>query len=253
MRKLHEGAAKLNIGLSDKQLGQFERYYHELIAWNKKFNLTAITDYDEVQIKHFLDSLTVASVLSREETEKPDFNIIDVGSGAGFPGIPLKILLPEVKVVLVESATKKAAFLGHVIQQLELKDVEVLNCRAEEAAHLSTYREGFALVVSRAVAALPVLVELTLPFCRIGGRFIAQKKGEVGEEIEKAQTAITTMGGQLTQVRKIEMEEFGDTRYLLIIDKICSTPSRYPRRPGIPRRRPILSGRQVEEVNERVA
>jgi 16S rRNA (guanine527-N7)-methyltransferase len=239
MERLVDGAAKLGIELNARQIKQFELYYQELIEWNRKFNLTAITDYSEVQVKHFLDSLTITLALPEEEVERPDFNIIDIGTGAGFPGLPLKILFPQPRLVLIEPTAKKTAFLHHIIHRLELANVEVLNNRAEELAHWPSHREHFALAVSRAVAALPTLVELTLPFCRIGGRFIAQKKGEIDQEINEAKKAIATMGGKLNQIKKIESDEFDDERYLVIIDKIYPTPGKYPRRPGIPRRRPI--------------
>jgi len=192
-----------------------------------------------VQVKHFLDSLTVTLALSKEELERPNFNIIDIGTGAGFPGVPLKILFPKPKLVLVEPKMKKTAFLQHIIHKLEMENVEVLNSRAEKAAHLPLYREQFALVLSRAVALLPTLVELTLPFCQIGGRFIAQKKGEIDQEISQTEKASAALGGKLGQIKKIELDAFYDVRYLVIIDKIYPTPSKYPRRPGIPRRRPI--------------
>ena len=239
MKKLIEGADKLGIGFNARQVKQFELYYQELIEWNKKINLTAITDYSSVQVKHFLDSLTVTLALPEEEVRRPDFNIIDIGTGAGFPGVPLKILFPQPRLVLIEPTTKKTAFLHHIIRKLELGNVEVLNSRAEEAAHLLLYREQFALVLSRAVALLPTLVELTLPFCQIGGMFIAQKKGEIEQEINRAKEAIAVLGGKLNQIRKIGLDEFSDARYLVIIDKICPTPRNYPRRPGVPRRRPI--------------
>jgi 16S rRNA (guanine527-N7)-methyltransferase len=239
MEKLIEGAGKLGIEFTTMQVKQFELYYQELIEWNKKINLTAITDYSSVQVKHFLDSLTITVALPGKEVERPDFNIIDIGTGAGFPGMALKILFPQPRLVLVEPTTKKTAFLQHIIHKLELENVEVVNSRAEKAAHLPLYREQFALVLSRAVALLPTLVELTLPFCQIGGRFIAQKKGEIDQEISQAEKAIAALGGQLDQIRKIELSEFADVRYIVIIDKICPTPSKYPRRPGIPRRRPI--------------
>jgi len=246
MKKLIEGAGKLGIELNARQVKQFELYYQELIAWNKKINLTAITDYSSVQVKHFLDSLTVTLALPGKEAERPDFNIIDIGTGAGFPGVPLKILFPQPRLVLIEPTTKKTAFLHHIIHKMELENVEVLNSRAEEAAHLSLYREQFALVLSRAVALLPTLVELTLPFCRIGGRFIAQKKGGGDQEINQAEKATAALGGKLDQIKKIELSEFADARYLVIIDKIYPTPNKYPRRPGVPRRRPI------KEVNKDV-
>jgi 16S rRNA (guanine527-N7)-methyltransferase len=239
MEQLIEGARKLGIEFNARQVKQFELYYQELVEWNKRINLTAITDYSSVQIKHFLDSLTITPALPEERLERPDFNIVDIGTGAGFPGVPLKILFPQPALVLIEPTTKKAAFLHQVIRKLELENVEVLNNRAEEAAHLPLYREQFALVLSRAVALLPTLVELTLPFCQIGGRFIAQKKGEIDQEIDRAKKALAVLGGRLDQIKKIEMAEFNDARYLVIIDKICPTPSKYPRRPGVPSRRPI--------------
>jgi 16S rRNA (guanine527-N7)-methyltransferase len=246
MRKLIEGAGKLGIEFNARQANQFELYYQELIEWNKKINLTAITDYSSVQIKHFLDSLTITLALTEGEIGRPDFNIMDIGTGAGFPGVPLKILFPQPRLVLIEPTTKKTAFLRHIIRKLELENIEVLNSRAEEAAHLSLYREQFALVLSRAVALLPTLVELTLPFCQIGGRFIAQKKGESDQEINRAEKAIAILGGKLDQIKKIELDEFDDARYLVIIDKIYPTPNKYPRRTGLPRRRPI------QEVNKDV-
>ncbi|MDH4068222.1 MAG: 16S rRNA (guanine(527)-N(7))-methyltransferase RsmG [Dehalococcoidia bacterium] len=238
MERLIEGAGKLGMKLTTGQVKQFELYYQELVEWNKKMNLTAITDYSSVQVKHFLDSLTVTLALP-EEVTSPDFNIVDIGTGAGFPSVPLKILFPEPGLVLLEPTRKKTAFLHHIIGKLALKNVEVLNSRAEEAAHLPAYREQFALVLSRAVALLPTLVELALPFCRIGGTFIAQKKGEIGEEVTRAKEAIAVLGGALRQTRKVESDEFADARYLVIIDKIHSTPGKYPRRPGVPKRRPI--------------
>jgi len=239
MKKLIEGAGKLGIEFNARQVKQFELYYQELVEWNKKINLTAITDYSSVQLKHFLDSLTIALALPEVEVESPDFNIIDIGTGAGFPGVPLKILFPQPRLVLIEPTTKKTAFLHHIIGKLQLEDVEVLNNRAEEAAHLPLYREQFGLVLSRAVALLPTLVELTLPFCQIGGRFIAQKKGEIDQEINRAKKAIAALGGKLDQIKKIELDEFDDGRCLVIIGKIYPTPGKYPRRPGLPKRRPI--------------
>ena len=246
MKRLIEGAGKLGIELNARQVKQFELYYQELIEWNKKINLTAITDYSSVQVKHFLDSLTIILALTGKEVERPDFNIIDIGTGAGFPGVPLKILLPQPRLVLIEPTTKKTAFLSHIINKLELENIEILNSGAEEAAHLSLYREQFALVLSRAVALLPALVELTLPFCRIGGRFIAQKKGDIDREVDRAGKAITALGGKLDQIKRIELSEFADVRYLVIVDKIYPTQNKYPRRPGLPRRRPI------QEVNKDV-
>jgi len=239
MKTLIEGASKLGININSRQLEQFDLYYQELIEWNKKTNLTAITDYASAQVKHFLDSLTVTLALPQQEFQKPGFNIIDIGTGAGFPGLPLKIAFIQPRLVLIEPTAKKTAFLHHIIHKLELENVEVLNSRAEEAAHFELHRERFSLVLSRAVASLPILVELTLPFCSIGGRFVAQKKGQIVQEVSNAKKAIAVLGGKLEQMKKIELTEFDDARYLVIIDKIHPTPDKYPRRPGVARRRPI--------------
>lgn len=238
MQKLVEGASRLGIKLDAGQINQLEIYYHELIEWNKKLNLTAITDYKEAQIKHFLDSLTVILALTKEELAQPGFSIIDIGTGAGFPGIPLKVFLNQSKLVLLDSKVKKAAFLRHIVERLELSQVEIVVGRAEEIAHLPSFRQQFALSVSRAVASLPTLVELALPFCRIGGKFVAQKKGEIEQEIIQAGKAIDVLGGKLSRVDKVKLD--GDERYLVIIDKIYPAPEKYPRRPGIPAKRPLL-------------
>lgn len=239
MEKLIEGTRKLGIELNASMVEQFELYYQVLIEWNKKFNLTAITDYQEVQIKHFLDSLTVTMALTEQELTKPDLSIMDIGTGAGFPGIPLKIMLPQSRLVLLEATTKKVTFLRYAAQRLELESVEIVAGRAEEVAHLPLYRQQFDLVVSRAVASLSSLVELALPFCQIGGKFVAQKKGDSRQEIDRAIKAIDVLGGRLSQVRELEVEGLSDGRYLVIIDKIDTTPEKYPRRTGVPVRRPI--------------
>jgi 16S rRNA (guanine527-N7)-methyltransferase len=239
MKQLTAGADKLGIQLDSQQIEQFELYYRELIEWNTRINLTAITNYQSVQVKHFLDSLTIILVSPEKELQRPDFGIADIGTGAGFPGLPLKILLPQLRLVLIEPTAKKTAFLQHIVGKLELENVEILNARAEEAAHLPLCREQFALVVSRAVALLPTLAELTLPFCQVGGRFIAQKKGDVEQEVDGAKEAITILGGKLSEIRRVELEGFSDARYLVIIDKILPTPDKYPRRAGLPKRRPI--------------
>ena len=239
MEKLESGAQKLGLHLSPKQLEQFQVYYHELIDWNQRVNLTAITGYEEVQIKHFLDSLTVVLVL-KQPLGKESFRLIDVGTGAGIPGIPLKIILPDIKLVLLEATAKKADFLHHIKDKLGLDDVEIIVGRAEDVAHKAQYRENFELVLSRAVARLPTLVELTLPFCALGGSFIAQKKGDIGPEISQAGMAISLLGGNLREVKRVDLAEFTDARWLVIIDKVSTTPQQYPRRPGIPAKRPLL-------------
>ena len=238
MQKLIAGATQLGLQLNPKQLEQFNTYYQELVDWNKRVNLTAITDYEEVQIKHFLDALTV-TLAWQQPIVDTDFRLIDVGAGAGIPGIPLKILFPDIKLVLLDSTAKKADFLHYLKQKLELDNVEIVVGRAEEIAHQVQYRERFDTVLSRAVAPLPTLVELTLPLCTIGGSFIAQKKGDIEAEVNKAAGAISRLGGKLREVKSINLEEFTDERRLIIVDKVSPTPPIYPRRPGIPAKRPL--------------
>ena len=239
MEKLNGGAIKLGLHLNPRQLEQFNIYYQELIDWNKRVNLTAITGYEDVQIKHFLDSLTVTLAWQQLITST-DFRLIDVGTGAGIPGIPLKILFPSIKLVLLDATAKKAAFLHHIKYKLGLDNIEIVVGRAEEVAHQARYREQFDIVLSRGVAPLPTLVELTLPFCAIGGSFIAQKKGAIDLELSQANKAISLLGGNLREVKRVDLEEFADERWLVIIDKVLPTPHLYPRRPGIPSKRPLV-------------
>jgi len=238
MNELKSGAQKLGINLTPPQIEQFETYYQVLVSWNERMNLTTITDYAEVQVKHFLDSLTVISGIRPADRARPLY-VIDVGTGAGLPGIPLKIVLPHIRLALLEATTKKVKFLEYLTNQLGLKDIEIINGRAEEVAHDDRYQEKFDLVLSRAVASLPTLVELTLPFCNLGGYFIAQKKGDIGEEVRQSQKAIELLGGILREVKPVELEELKGKRTLVIIDKIRPAPAAYPRRPGVPARRPI--------------
>ncbi len=246
MERLDIGAKRLGLELNQRQLEQFHTYYQELVDWNKRVNLTRITDYEEVQIKHFLDSLTVALAW---ETLTPgaDLRLIDVGTGAGIPGIPLKIVFPDIKLVLLDSVAKKAAFLHHLNHKLGLDNVEIVVGRAEEVAHEAPYRESFDIVLSRGVAPLATLVELTLPFCTIGGSFIAQKKGAIDQEISQAIKAIGLLGGRLREVKRVNLEEFADKRQLVIVDKVSPTPPLYPRRPGIPGKRPLLDKQGEQE------
>ncbi len=238
MQLLDESTKKLGIPLSSSQLEQFQTYYNELADWNSRFNLTAIIDIYDVQVKHFLDSLTVIKVINIEAIDGTRF--IDVGTGAGFPGIPLKIAMPDIEMTLLEATAKKSVFLSHVIDKLGLADIEVITSRAEDAAQKPEYREGFDVVLSRAVADLSILSEFTVPFCKIGGSIIAQKKGDIQLELERAVSAIEKLGGTLSRVEKIVLEGLNDERYLVVIDKIRATPEKYPRRPGMPEKRPIM-------------
>jgi 16S rRNA (guanine527-N7)-methyltransferase len=238
LETLLHGAKQLGLSLTPKQTQQFQLYYKELVEWNKRVNLTAITDYEEVQLKHFLDSLTLVPAFEDKAWSKGDFLLLDVGTGAGMPGIPLKILLPKVRLVLLESVAKKTAFLQHVVNCLSLDHVEILTGRAEDIAHQDSYRERFDLVVSRAVGRLSTIAELTLPFCREGGLFIAPKKGKIEEELSQAAKAIDTLGGKLKEVKKVELKLL-EPRFLVMVEKVSPTPQRYPRRAGVPARRPL--------------
>ena len=234
MEKLIEGALHLGLPLTAQQVELFQAYYDELVDWNRRMNLTAIVDYDEVQVKHFLDSLTITMIL-RDSPLK----VADVGTGAGLPGIALKIAYPNIELTLIDSTQKKAAFLNHIVTTLGLEGVSVVIGRAEELAHDAHYREHFDAVLARGVAKLASLAELTLPFCAVGGVFIAMKKREDRGEVDESDVALRTLGGRLRQIIGIELSGLSD-RALVVIDKVTSTPDKYPRRSGIPQKRPLL-------------
>jgi 16S rRNA (guanine527-N7)-methyltransferase len=239
MERLKSGVEKLGISLGEEQIRLFELYYRELAAWNKRMNLTGIIDYEEVQVKHFLDSLTVAQALEIRGGGKADYKIIDVGTGAGFPGLPLKIAFPGIKLTLLEATAKKTKFLEYIAGEMGLKDVEIVTGRAEEIGRRPQYREKYDVVVSRAVAPLPALAELTVPFARNGGIIVAQKKGDITEEIKSAEKAIEVLGGRVTEIKRVMPDGPDDDRCLVIIEKIEETPEKYPRRNGMPAKRPI--------------
>ncbi len=238
-----EGAAQLGIRLNKTQVAQFETYYQEILDWNRRINLTAITDLEDVRTKHFLDSLTV--ILAAQDVQGAEATrdlgniaVIDVGTGAGFPGIPLKIAFSSMRLTLLESVGKKALFLEHVVRVLHLENVKVIADRSEDAAHMGVHRESYDLALSRAVAPLPALLELTLPFCRLGGILVAQKSAEAKTEIGDAKPAAAALGGELAEVVDIGVPELAG-RCLIVYRKVAGTPSRYPRRAGIPTKRPL--------------
>ena len=236
MERLLRGARQLGIELDASQLDRFERFYREMVDWNRTINLTTVTEYEEVQTRHFLDSLTVSAAIPSPALTGA--KLLDVGSGAGLPGVPLAIAHPGLNVMLLEATQKKAVFLEHLVGKLGL-DAGVLTGRAESLARDASLRERFDVVVSRAVARLPVLVELTLPFCRVGGIVVAQKSRSAKPEIEEAEPAIGRLGGRLRDVTPVTAPGAGVRRLLVTVDKLNPTPDRYPRRPGIPSKRPL--------------
>lgn len=225
----------LGIHLTNKQVAAFERYEKELLEWNSRFNLTAIRDSEGIRSKHFLDSMTC--ILAWGEVV-PN-NLIDIGTGAGFPGIPLKILIPNLQLTLVDSVGKKVEFCKFIVDALNLDKVQVIQARAEDIGQNQLYREKYDWAVARAVANLPVLAEYLLPLVKVGGGAIAQK-GESGPaEAQKADQAIHLMGGRLRQLIPVSLPGVVEERYLVVMDKIAATHAQYPRRVGIPSKKPI--------------
>ena len=224
---------KLNISLSEMQINQFIRFYEMLIEKNKVMNLTAITEFDEVIDKHFLDSLNLFRLIDLNSEKR----ILDLGTGAGFPGIPLKIAFPKIKITLVDSLNKRVMFLNDVVNQLGLEDVECVHARAEDLAKKKEYREEYDICVSRAVANLSTLSEYCIPFVKVGGNFISYKSGDCDEEINSSKTAIKKLGARISKVENFEIKDMG--RSFVVIDKISSTPSKYPRKAGLPSKEPL--------------
>lgn len=234
---LLEGAESLGIRLTDAAARGFARYYAELVQWNRRVNLTAITEWDAAQTLHFVDSLTAAAALPQAALEGG--RVVDVGSGAGFPGIPLKLAYPSMRLSLVEARGKRAAFLREICDALGLRDVEVHAERAETLAHEPDLREGFDAALARAVGDTAVLAELTLPFVRVGGLVALHKKGDIAAELSRAECAIGALGGRLREVKRVAAAHLDDGRALVVLDKVGATPSKFPRRPGMPAKRPL--------------
>jgi 16S rRNA (guanine527-N7)-methyltransferase len=233
MNLLAETAARWGLPLDREQLDRFATYAAELRRWNERVNLTAITDEPAIATRHFLDSLRCALSWGADVR-----SAIDVGAGAGLPGLPLKILRPGLRLTLVESVEKKAAFLRHIVAMLELTDVTIVAERAEAVGQEAAHRERYDVAVARAVAALRVLAEYCLPLCRVGGRFLAPKGAQIEQELADAQLAIGTLGGRLMGVEDVELPG-SDRRSLVVVEKIAPTPAQYPRRVGVPAKRPL--------------
>ena len=236
MEKLVQEAQELfNVHLTGRQVLALVTYEKELLEWNQKFNLTAIRDTESIRTKHFLDSFSC--VLAWKAS--PPNHLIDVGTGAGFPGIPLKILYPNLKLTLVESVRKKVMFCQHIVSLLGLEHVNVLQARAEDLGQDPQNREKFDWAVARAVANLNVLSEYLIPLVKVGGAMLAQK-GESGPaEAQSAEGAMTLLGGKLKQLIPVNLPGVADDRYLVVVDKVAATPPKYPRKPGIPGKQPL--------------
>ena len=226
---------EIGIELTELKKGQFQQYYDLLIEWNKVMNLTGITEYEEVNEKHFLDSLALVKAFDPEKATR----LIDVGTGAGFPGIPLKIVFPELEVVLLDSLNKRVKFLQEVVDALGLEQVEVLHGRAEEYAKKAEYREQYDCCVSRAVANLASLSEYCLPFVKVGGAFVPYKSGKIQEEIEAAGKAVEILGGRIGQRKEFMLLGSDMYRCLLYIEKVKATAKKYPRKAGMPTKEPL--------------
>ena len=234
LTKFKHGLEELNITLTDEQVEQFLQYYEMLVEKNKVMNLTGITEYEEVIQKHFLDSLSVIPDIASQK-----LTVIDLGTGAGFPGIPLKIAFPELEITLMDSLNKRILFLQEVIDALGLKKVSAVHGRAEEMASNATHRQQYDLCVSRAVSNLAVLTEYCLPFVKKGGLFVSYKSADSDAEIQEGKKAISILGGKLTSVDKFQLPDSDLRRALVCIKKVKDTPKKYPRKAGTPAKLPL--------------
>lgn len=234
-RRFDQELETLGIRLTDVQKRQFDRYYELLIEWNRVMNLTGITEYDEVNLKHFTDSLTIVRIKDMENVS----TLIDVGTGAGFPGIPIKIAFPYIKVTLLDSLNKRIKFLNQVVEELDLEDVVTLHGRAEDYAKKEEYREQFDLCASRAVANLSTLSEFCLPFIKKGGCFVSYKSADSDEEIQQSEKALDILGGKIEKVDKFVLPGSDMGRALVMIEKVKNTPRKYPRKAGVPSKEPL--------------
>ncbi len=239
MERLVSGAKQLlALDLSAPQVAAFRAYADELAEWNQKFNLTAIKNPAEVEIKHFLDSLTCLLAIRGTRHPSP-VSLIDVGTGAGFPGLPLKIVCPEMRLTLVESVGKKMTFLEHIVGRLGLKEVTLVKARVEEAGREAAHREKYDWAVARAVAEMRTLLEYMLPLVKVGGKVLAQKGENAPAETHGAGHTAQVLGGCLAQITPVELPGIAEQRFLVVFDKVAATPGKYPRRPGTPGKEPL--------------
>ncbi|MGO4889024.1 16S rRNA (guanine(527)-N(7))-methyltransferase RsmG [Anaerobacillus sp. MEB173] len=230
--------AEKGIELSEQQRNQFDQYFQLLVEWNEKMNLTAITDEDGVYLKHFYDSISAAFFYDFSSADK--LHIVDVGAGAGFPSLPIKICFPHLKITIVDSLNKRIGFLKHVTEQLQLTDCSFYHDRAETFGQNKQHREKYDFVIARAVARLPVLSELCLPLAKVGGTFMAMKGPEAAGEINEAKKAISQLGGALLKNEKFTLPIEESERHFIVIQKEKATPKKYPRKPGTPNKQPLV-------------
>lgn len=233
--KFEEMLDEFNISYTDRMLEQFNLYYDILIQWNKFMNLTGITEYHDVTVKHFIDSLSIVKIIDMTNVS----SLIDVGTGAGFPGIPIKIIFPHIKICLLDSLNKRVKFLNEIISKLDLDNISALHGRAEEVAKRGEYREKYDLCVSRAVANLSSLSEYCLPFVKKGGQFISYKSSDIDKELLSSKHAISVLGGKIEDIIKFKLPNTDIDRSLILINKVNVTNRKYPRKAGMPAKEPL--------------
>ena len=232
---LRDKAKEIGIDLTDLQVDQFNRFYQMMVEKNKVMNLTGITEYGEVVKKHFIDSLSIVKIIDINKVS----TVIDVGTGAGFPGIPLKIAFPHLKITLLDSLNKRIKFLNEVINETGLDNISTIHGRAEDFAKQNEYREQFDLCVSRAVANLATLSEYCLPYVKVGGKFVSYKSGEIDDEVENSKTAVKVLGGKISKIEKFQLQGTDIGRSFVEIKKVKNTGKKFPRKAGLPAKEPI--------------